>query len=1242
MCCDGAQDAATERQELVSQWEQRLQLAEEQTADAERRAREAASKAKRMETSSAMASTDELQELEVSLEAAEAAVAKERRLREQQQKLAAEARAAAEEAQGQIAAAEESRAAAEASAKAAKASLAKAQQTTTDNDDELSEKLQQLKEQLRDAEEHVAEVETERDDDVRQAEAERDEDVRQAEQQTRLAEDRATSLEQQLKEEQAKVQRMRDDAKASLAGSDLQMEERLQEAERRTEEVQREADEASRRTQLEHEKALHSLEVQTREAEDQASAAKHAADRDKAQLARLQEALDEADELAAKMRQEKRQMMAEQEEIETQAEAKIHKLETQKDAAEKAAREARSEAMKQSEILKERESMMEELAATQGAESGEVAAQLRAELQEASTRARDAALLAEQHKRALDQLRAAQSADGAADRVVEVIKEVPGPERIVEKIVEVEVIKEVPGPERIVEKIVEVEVIKTVPGPERIVEQTVKVPGPERVVVKEVAVPAAPGPVVSAFTPLTTAKQVLDSATVPPPAAPAAQPSTNAGQHLQDFRSQVADDETEDDDMLADLDGLDLPPPPPGESVPAAAAPAPAAPAAEVPPPPASQEDLNLPPGWTTEISTSTGQMYYYNAETGETTYDHPGTSESSSSQLPPGWTTEMSQSTGQMYYYNAETGETTYDFPTVATEDELVQIDVDMATGRGFGMEIEWDGSVVKCKPGSVSALAFVPCPSKIVSIGGVGVRSKEDVVEAVKQTGGQPTVRFSFLVSQEVLARREEAMAAPGPPPADTYVPQAASQMTQPPPASIVQEVRKSLYKGQGGFGMRIVDEGDVTFCTPGGVAEQDGVPVPSKIVEVNGFRVTTKREIFEQVQSRGEGEYVEFVFAVEQAQLPERFEGFIDKFSPAKGRKASPWQERFCVFEAGILSYFKGKSARAQFEDVDQDNSGTLDHGEIVYLCQSMGLKLKPEEINAAMAIMDKDGNGNVDFAEFEPWWKEHGGKAAKKTEPVGEIDFRMCSQLNIVEGGSLAEIHLVATGAKGQKEYKLRPHEHAQEWFEHFKSVLPPAAIVESGPLGGVAGAPPSPTASATGGAEEPPPGMSKMELLRWKRSRAKGTAPVAAAQASPVGGSGGLQALQSAGIATGSPGQPGGPPAGALPGAMGATADGDQKDAAKMAKTAAKLARSSAGAEVGSINQVKISLKNLGLDMYTSTFVEQQANIERLEDFERADWEGLLNQAAVQQPLHRQMIEVCCRVRVPLCRCTLPW
>jgi hypothetical protein len=91
-----------------------------------------------------------------------------------------------------------------------------------------------------------------------------------------------------------------------------------------------------------------------------------------------------------------------------------------------------------------------------------------------------------------------------------IVKNVPGPERIVEKIVE----KTVPGPERIVEvpgpeRIVEVpgpERIVEVPGPERIVkvpgpERIVKVPGPERIVkvpgpvqIKEVKVPVEAAP----------------------------------------------------------------------------------------------------------------------------------------------------------------------------------------------------------------------------------------------------------------------------------------------------------------------------------------------------------------------------------------------------------------------------------------------------------------------------------------------------------------------------------------------------------------------------------------------------------------------------------------------------------------------------------------------------------------------------------------------------------------------------
>ena len=72
-----------------------------------------------------------------------------------------------------------------------------------------------------------------------------------------------------------------------------------------------------------------------------------------------------------------------------------------------------------------------------------------------------------------------------------------------------------------------------------------------------------------------------------------------------------------------------------------------------------------LPDGWSTGVSRSTGEIYYVNLHSGETTYDYPAESPASVHQeLPDGWSAEVSRSTGETYYVNLHSGETTYDYP--------------------------------------------------------------------------------------------------------------------------------------------------------------------------------------------------------------------------------------------------------------------------------------------------------------------------------------------------------------------------------------------------------------------------------------------------------------------------------------------------------------------------------------------------------------------------------------------------
>eukprot|EP01052_Picozoa_sp_SAG31_P024119 SAG31_NODE_2031_length_6627_cov_1.575368_3_plen_191_part_00 len=59
---------------------------------------------------------------------------------------------------------------------------------------------------------------------------------------------------------------------------------------------------------------------------------------------------------------------------------------------------------------------------------------------------------------------------------------------------------------------------------------------------------------------------------------------------------------------------------------------------------------------------------------------------------------------------------------------------------------------------------------------------------------------------------------------------------------------------------------------------------------------------------------------------------------------------------------------------FDLFDSDGSGTIDIGELAAVASALGKKLKDSELVAAVAEMDKDGDGTVDKDEFEQWWQQ----------------------------------------------------------------------------------------------------------------------------------------------------------------------------------------------------------------------------------------------------------------------------
>ena len=71
-----------------------------------------------------------------------------------------------------------------------------------------------------------------------------------------------------------------------------------------------------------------------------------------------------------------------------------------------------------------------------------------------------------------------------------------------------------------------------------------------------------------------------------------------------------------------------------------------------------------LPLPWEERVSRSSGEVYYFNSETGESTYSRPGAAPADPRGLPAPWEERVSRSSGEVYYFNPQTNESTYTRP--------------------------------------------------------------------------------------------------------------------------------------------------------------------------------------------------------------------------------------------------------------------------------------------------------------------------------------------------------------------------------------------------------------------------------------------------------------------------------------------------------------------------------------------------------------------------------------------------
>jgi len=88
------------------------------------------------------------------------------------------------------------------------------------------------------------------------------------------------------------------------------------------------------------------------------------------------------------------------------------------------------------------------------------------------------------------------------------------------------------------------------------------------------------------------------------------------------------------------------------------------------------------------------------------------------------------------------------------------------------------------------------------------------------------------------------------------------------------------------------------------------------------------------------------------------------------------------------AEMVRPHNGPLSQRIFNKYDTDQDGSIGTSELHALCLEMGVELNKEQLEVAVKVMDTDGNGTIEFDEFEKWWnsEDRFGKMQRTPEEI----------------------------------------------------------------------------------------------------------------------------------------------------------------------------------------------------------------------------------------------------------------